>query len=132
MRIVNNNVVDNGFGIEFTRTAHAEITISSRRVANNNVYANVGGEWINALAEIGTYVSNNENGTPTDLAMNVSVDPGFVDDLDYHLRSDSLLIKAGTPTDAPKLDFDGDTRVSPPSIGFDEGVSPNISGDSRP
>ena len=129
---MNNNVCNNGFGIEFISTAHPSTTISDQRVANNNVYANVGREWITALAQIGNQVSNNENGTPADLAMNISVDPGFVDDWDYHLRPDSFLIKAGTPADAPKLEFDGDGRVSPTSIGSDEVVFPEISGDIRP
>ena len=121
---MNNNIFYNGFGIEIVRTAHPSTTISDQQVANNNVYANIGGQWINALADFGNQTTNNVNGTPADRAMNISVDPGFVDDWDYHLRPDSLLIKAGTPTDAPELDFDGDTRVSPPSIGFDEVVFP--------
>ena len=129
---MNNNIFYNGFGIEIVRTAHPSTTISDQRVANNNVYANVGREWTNALAQIGNQVSNNENGTPADLVMNISVASGFVDDWDYHLRPDSILINAGTPADAPKSDFDGDGRVSPPSIGFDEFVFPVISGDVRP
>jgi hypothetical protein len=65
---------------------------------------------------------------------NVSVDPGFVDPVgeDYHLRADSPLIDAGTNSDAPSADFDGDARphdgdedgTATVDIGFDEATDP--------
>lgn len=65
---------------------------------------------------------------------NVSVDPGFwfPDGGDYHLRSDSALIDAGSNADAPATDFDGDARpfdgdedtVATADIGYDESIDP--------
>lgn len=46
----------------------------------------------------------------------------FVDysSFDFHLKLTSSLIDAGTSSDAPSVDFEGDTRDSNPDIGADE------------
>jgi hypothetical protein len=54
--------------------------------------------------------------------MNISVDPIFISLDEFHLYSSSPLIGAGTFIEGvtPEDDFDGDTRIEPIDIGFDE------------
>ena len=40
------------------------------------------------------------------------VDPLFISATDYHLQSTSPLINAGTASNAPATDYDGDARVA--------------------
>lgn len=42
---------------------------------------------------------------------------------DFHLKSDSAAIGAGSAVDAPVFDFDGETRSSPPDVGADEYIA---------
>ncbi len=52
---------------------------------------------------------------------NMSMDPLFVSDDDYHLKSGSPLRDKGLQMpDTPTIDFDGDPRDSQPDIGADE------------
>ncbi len=73
----------NGRGIE----ADSGFTPGLEVVGNNDVWNNADGNWINYPPEFGDLTTQNVNGTPADVAMNVSVDPEFFAPDDYHIRS---------------------------------------------
>lgn len=111
----NNLIAKNGQGVRVERT----FTNQVRWVSHNNVFAN-GADWVNYPAEFGDVVTQNPKGTPSDIHMNLSVDPMFVAEDDYHLDPESPLVNAGTVLEAPKGDFEGDHRLNVPDIGCDE------------
>ena len=91
-------------------------------VGFNNVFGNTEANWTNYPPAHGSLTTTNANGHPVDVHMNLSVDPLFVSADDYHLQSSSPLIGAGTYLNGitPEYDFDGDLRLEPLDIGFDE------------
>ncbi len=56
------------------------------------------------------------------IASNLTNNPNFVSDNDFHLKSGSPAINAGTSIGAPSTDFDGTTRPQPPGGMYDIGA----------
>ncbi len=101
------------------------VTADNTLVANNIVYKNTG-YGIYEYGATGThnrYINNLVTGNPTEIALlnglsateTLTADPQFVNYQangtgDYHLKSTSPAINAGTSTSAPAQDFSGGTR----------------------
>ncbi len=101
------------------------VTSDNTLVANNIVYKNTG-YGIYEYGATGThnrYMNNLVTGNPTEISLQnglsatgtVTADPQFVNyqangSGDYHLKSTSPAINAGTSTSAPAQDFSGGTR----------------------
>jgi Protein of unknown function (DUF1565) len=101
------------------------VTSDNTLVANNIVYENTG-YGIYEYGATGThnrYINNLVTGNPTEISLQnglsatgtVTADPQFVNYQangtgDYHLKSTSPAINAGTSTSAPVTDFSGGTR----------------------
>jgi hypothetical protein len=119
--IVNNIVVGNRAGIQAGSTFDPN-ACGGCLVGYNNLFGNTGGNWLNYPAEYGDLTTTNANGTPADHAMNISTDPLFVGLDDYHIQSSSPAKDAGTFIEGvvPTDDFDGESRMLPIDIGFDE------------
>lgn len=117
---VRNNSITNGDGYGVADTGGvAAITLS-----NNNVFGNTLGNYCPGGTVIGAA------GTCSAIAPGpgaISSDPLYVNPgaLDFHLQAGSPNKNAGTSTDAPSDDFDGDTRPfgSSVDIGADEFTS---------
>jgi uncharacterized protein DUF1565 len=122
-----NNTVFNCYGgiVVGAGDSPGGVTADNTLVANNIVYKNTG-YGIYEYGATGThnrYVSNLVTGNPTEVALlnglsataMVTADPQFVNYQangtgDYHLKSTSPAINAGTSTSAPVTDFSGGTR----------------------
>ncbi|MCB9911408.1 MAG: right-handed parallel beta-helix repeat-containing protein [Planctomycetes bacterium] len=113
--LCNNLIVGSNAGI----LAHATPTNEVTRVTHNDLFDNTT-NWVNYPPAYGDIVTINRNGTPADMYMNLSVDPMFLSEDDSHLDLGSPLVDAGTPEEAPKVDYDGDLRLNLPDIGHDE------------
>ena len=101
------------------------VTSDNTLVANNIVYKNTG-YGIYEYGATGThnrYINNLVTGNPTEISLQnglsatgtVTADPQFVNYQangtgDYHLKSTSPAVNAGTSTSAPVQDFSGGTR----------------------
>ena len=101
------------------------VTSDNTLVANNIVYKNTG-YGIYEYGATGThnrYINNLVTGNPTEISLQnglsatgtVTADPEFVNYQangtgDYHLKSTSPAVNAGTSTSAPVQDFSGGTR----------------------
>jgi hypothetical protein len=113
--LLNNILQSNGMGV----AADAAYVPAPGRVGFNNVFNNGSAAWTNYPAEYGQLTTINAKGTPADVHANVSVSSLFDTD-GLHLRNQSLLVGAGSPSVTTGADFDGGLRVSPPDIGADE------------
>ena len=76
--------------------------------------------WIGYPASFGDLTTTNPNGTPADAEMNISADPEFFGGGNYHILASSPAVNAGTASQAPATDYDGDSRLGAVDIGFDE------------
>ena len=119
--LINNAIVGNASGVVATEVMTPNAG-SEWPIGFNDVCANIDANWINYPPSYGNMTTTNANGVSADVHMNISVDPLFVSAEDYHLRSSSPLIGAGTYLNGitPEYDFDGDLRLEPLDIGFDE------------
>jgi parallel beta-helix repeat protein len=112
--VVNNIAMDNhGYGISEYGN------VSGTIYAHNDVYANTAGAYYFVGSDVATHP--------------LSLDPQFVNfqlngSGDYHLRSTSPLINAGTSMSAPSSDLDGNAR--PQGLGFDIGPYEYVSAGS--
>ena len=122
-----NNTVFNCYGgiVVGAGDSPGGVTADNTLVANNIVYKNTG-YGIYEYGATGThnrYINNLVTGNPTEVALlnglsateTVTADPQFVNYQangtgDYHLKSTSPAINAGTSTSAPAQDFSGGTR----------------------
>jgi hypothetical protein len=122
-----NNTVFNCYGgiVVGAGDSPGGVTADNTLVANNIVYKNTG-YGIYEYGATGThnrYINNLVTGNPTEVALlnglsateTVIADPQFVNYQangtgDYHLKSTSPAINAGTSTGAPAQDFSGGTR----------------------
>lgn len=111
----NNLLTGNGEGIRAAALPTNEVT----SVTHNNVFGNTV-NWVNYPPEFGRTTTANAKGTPADAFLNISVEPLFVAAGDYHLDPKSPLVDAGTVTDAPAEDYEGELRLNVPDIGWDE------------
>ena len=115
---VSNNTADEGGGIELSWDGYATVI--------NTIF------WGNTATTIGDEI-HVEGGSSIDITYsdilgsytgtgNIDSDPLFVDAVngDYHLQAGSPCIDAGTSTDAPSDDIDGDER--PQGFGIDIGA----------
>ncbi len=59
----------------------------------------------------------NYNGTSCDRFLNISEDPLFIADDDYHLSAESPCIDAGSTRISPEDDIEGTSRIGSPDIG---------------
>ncbi len=142
LQIINNTVFNNGAGGIVISTGGASTTPTGLLVANNIAVWNRQMPGINdgyGIQLRGTYsssvITNNvvfgnvqagvTNGSGVTVSSTIAADPQFVNytgDLlgDYHLRSGSPAIDAGTTNSAPLFDFDNGPR--PVGSGFDIGA----------
>lgn len=98
--ITNNIISNNKYGI-YTPVR----TLPAPTISYNVIFGN-SGNYVNVDAA----------------ASDISVDPRFVGNGDYHLRADSPAIDAGNPSSAPSIDYDGDQRPWPTGGRIDIGV----------
>jgi len=112
---VNNTIVSNtldGIGVWDGSTVSL---LRNNIIADNGTFG-VGGDGTVSLSEYNDLWNNHDGSyqmiTVTLGAGNLAVDPQFVDvaNSDYHLQADSPCIDAGTGTNAPIVDFEGDSR----------------------
>ena len=129
-----NNTVFNCYGgiIVGAGDSPGGVTADNTLVANNIVYKNIG-YGIDEYGATGThnrYMNNLVTGNPTEISLQnglsatgtVTADPQFVNYQangtgDYHLKSTSPAINAGTSTSAPATDFSGGTPTCRRSLG---------------
>jgi ELWxxDGT repeat protein len=118
--IRNNNIVGNGKGIRLTEVS----TLELGQVGFNNVWDNET-DWSQYLEGYGVAGDVNSNGTAVDTHSNMSEDPRFLDwpAGNYRLRVTSPLIDAGTDSQTPTTDFDGQVRDAIRDIGAFEKFS---------
>jgi len=135
--VVENNFVsvDHWHAIAFYGATNCKVL--NNTVVKNPINSSSAVPWIrifnhkNGSASTGNLIRNN-------LTPDISNDSGigtvdhnietsdysahFVDyaNFDFHLKSTSSAIDAGSSTQAPSIDFEGDTRSSPPDVGADE------------
>lgn len=120
-----------GAGFYIPNWAQNETSLKRNiRFVNNTAYDNGTGLFINSVRIEAVVVRNNilrQNGTPIQIGAEVplaqitidhnltSEDPLFVDPAaaDLHLLPGSPAIDAGSPTDAPDRDLDGNARPQP-------------------
>lgn len=91
--IIRNNIIAlNGYGIHRDSNTSTPYPVMS----NNDVWGNSVADYFNLSPD----------------ATDISADPLFVNQTggDYHLRDGSPCIDAGTASDAPNMDFEGDSR----------------------
>lgn len=88
LAISNNIITRNNAGLQ---TAAAFTPPSNWQAAYNDVFDNNDLNWINYPATYGVLTTTNTLGTPADMAMNISIDPGFVELGHWNLN--------GTPDD---------------------------------
>ena len=121
--IVNTIVSDStGGGIHFDSSAGAQVSYS-------DFHDNSEGDFTgSAPAGLGDVVTENANGDPADMYLNIFLDPMFVNAGagDYSLMEDSPCIDAGDPMSP--LDPDG-TVADIGALYFDQGVFGDINGD---
>ena len=132
-----NNTVFNCYGgiIVGAGDSPGGVTADNTLVANNIVYKNVayGIDEYGATGTHNRYMNNLVTGNPTEISLQnglsatstVSADPQFTNYQangtgDYHLKSTSPAINAGTSTSAPATDFSGGAR--PTGGAFDIGA----------
>ncbi len=118
----NANVINNTF---FGNTARIGGGIcindnSSPTIRNNILWGNSTQIYCNVGSPVIEY--NDIQGGWVGGTGNIDENPRFVSvsDLDLHIQSDSPCINAGTTSNAPGDDYDGDTRDTYPDIGADE------------
>lgn len=141
--LINNTIVANG-GAGVSHTNNAPPTLRNNIIAfntsgvfasgpglmtnaaiwSNDVFDNSGSNWMNYSTAFGTPVTFNATCVPADSQMNISIDPGFLDTNEFRLAPSSPLVNAGNPTNAPATDYEGDTRIGLPDIGYDESLAP--------
>ena len=123
-RIRNNIVYGNERGIE----ADALFSPAAGFIGYNDVFENAAGNFLNYPSLYGDLTTMNANGVPADEEMNISEDPLFAMAPFFHLSVVSPCVNAGTSSAAPATDVDGEPRIEPVDIGFDEvdAVAPAI------
>ncbi|RLD55658.1 MAG: hypothetical protein DRJ05_12615 [Bacteroidetes bacterium] len=104
--VTGNIISSNNVGIEIEELSPSSVTISYNLVDNNNY------DFINPPVGVGTIITNNQNGTPSDTYYNIFENPEFfsIDPTDItflHLEESSPAIDAGNPDD---LDPDNTIR----------------------
>ena len=111
-----------GGGIHFDSAAATQVSYSD---FHNNSEGDFTGS---APAGLGDVITENANGDPADMYLNIFLDPMFVDAGagDYNLMEDSPCIDAGDPMSP--LDPDG-TVADIGALYFDQGVFGDINGD---
>jgi len=116
------NVIVSGNDGEYGILMHSgEPTISYSNFYNNGTVNIINSEWI------GVNITTNANGDSCDVYYNIQKDPEFVD-IDnnvYHLQNWSGLIGAGTTTNAPTTDIEGNPRPNPSGTNPDIGAYEN-------
>lgn len=125
----NGGSVLNGEALFVANGGNFEIQNSVIWTATNNLLYNQGGLLINS--NISNSIVSNTNG-PINLGANVLlVSPAFVNSTtgNFHITSVSPCINAGTLTNAPTKDLDGNIRTGNPDIGAYEFVDPNYLSD---
>lgn len=113
--VVNNTVikcpvyiVDSSPRTPWIKVDHGSAGSSSGNLVRNNLTADLANG-----SGIGTVDHNIETTSYTSHLVDYA---GY----DFHLKSGSSAIDAGSSTEAPSIDFEGDTRSSPPDVGADE------------
>ena len=113
--VIGNSVISNNIfyqptiaGIDFDFIAGFQSLTVSNNLSTNEIYV------YNATPTGVTYLKNRTNKAAATILMK----PG----VDFHLKTESPAIAAGTPTHAPGSDYDGITRGKPPCIGAYERV----------
>ena len=115
--ITNNTVADNvATNTNPTTTGGFYIGASTLTISNNIFWGNTGRDLDHSEALLENNDIEDRNGTlGAGSSGNVSVDPQFVGSGDYHLKSTSPLINAGTNTPGgglPSTDLDGNPRIA--------------------
>lgn len=113
---VRNNIISgNGIGIEAFGTAASY----SPAVTRNDVHGNAT-NWSGLPAAFGSLGGPPVLGLPADTSGNVTVDPGFIDRVEFKLGATSLLRDLGLTTSAPVVDFFETARLGAPDVGYHE------------
>lgn len=127
---VENNIVSvyHWHGISFYGATNCKMI--NNTVAKNPLFGGNMVPWIRFDSGSGNYCYNNLTSdislmTGTTVSNNIeSTDYSahYVDhsNFDFHLKSTSSAIDAGTTSQAPSIDFEGDSRDSNPDVGADE------------
>ena len=89
----------------------------SGAVGYNNVWGNTISNWMNYPLDFGLVTATNQNGSSTDLSMNLSEDSRLLPAPGYQLSMDSPCINAGDGNSAVRVDFEGHLRYEPFDIG---------------
>jgi hypothetical protein len=112
--VLRNNIIRGG-ACETSYAVSAPPTVSPTIFENNDLTSSAGVLYIQAASALTTAAQ--VNALPG-AAANFSADPLL--DANYRLLPGSPCIDAGTPSDAPATDRDGDARDATPDVGADE------------
>lgn len=112
-----NTIINGNYGYGVYNIPRDTYYKQAPSVSYSNIFNNGDGNYFGCEKLLDNHVTTNANGDSCDIFYNITMNPLFFSDSDYHLSDTSPCIGAGTAEYAPNVDIEGNLRGYPPDMG---------------